>query len=1712
MNYDKNKNNHKSMKNRWKKFLSLFLCAALILGIQPVPHPALAASTYSDAAITVDTSAARYYYGGGNTDNPNDFGSYGEKQSLSATSNELTFSTPNKPATQRCMMAYVPFSVSVTVPAYTTRKFQMNFYLDLSASTGSKAGIFAELMKGGVPTTFNNDQNADYRSNTVLRIYSGSSDPSENGTATHSVTYENHTSSDVTKMENFVFFCGNRKVGVYQPSPIYHCKLTGITYDDTHDTKSISFDANGGSVDTASKTVTYYSTYGNLPTPVRTGYTFDGWYTAASGGTQVTSTTTVAASAGSTLYAHWTANKYTVTFDENGGDTPSKASQSVTYDSTYGTLATVTRTGYTFAGWYTAASGGTQVTSTTMVETTKNHTLYAHWTADSYTVTFNKNGGNTPSQASKSVTYDSTYGTLATVSRTGYTFAGWYTAASGGTQVTNTTKVTTAGNHTIYAHWTPKTYTITFSGAVSGSESTNYTYAQTGTIAFPQAVDQTGSGKYFTGWKLTTAPATKPTVDGTAVNISTIYQPGQALAFNGGALGNMTFTAQYTTVTGTSSTSETLTISGKSSIPAPPAKTTYTVKVTGNDSLKALTIGGATVTRNGTENFVLTTTGNGSKSVVINGENAGSVTANGTLTVTYKTLTVTVNANKTVTLQGGPELTRSGPVGGVYTYTHTARDPGNTSFPVFVDGANTGKTVSYGNKTALTYYTATAAITVQPGASISSVELACGSKTLVMSTLGSNQYTCTGLNDGKAYTLRVNGADVSGQTTDFTTDKVLSATIYAQTVTTKLDGALADIPGLGDVKIGGLSAAQTGVGTYLATKVGTSIGDTVTINGSSVTAASGVVNYYTVTYDTNGGSSAPADSNIYLKDSKATVLGQGGMAKEGCSFLGWKNGGTNIGVGETITVSGKTTLTAQWQENTSCEVRWQTPGGEPQYGTLVEALAAAGTIPDVTITVQEGKTASLPTDHILPESAKLIVPAGTKVVSDADGAVLTVEGRIENAGSIDAPIGTLRITKNGKLINTGIVLWNIMPNAGKIDNTGGTLGGEVENTDDGTVEGGTITGTITGGTVTGPLTDEGTIKDAIVAGPIDLPTGGKIIDSVINGTVIDKGGDLSYTKEHNGTGVVTPPGGCGAGSTSVQKLLDALGGVAVESPTGTVKLVADVYLTDNSLIIDDDVIIDLNGHTIIGPEGKPAIQIEGGDVTIKDSSDPDNGSIIGGSGGEGQPGAPSIENNGSGTITLEGGSIFGGSGGTDGDGGAGIKNTGTGNVVVNGGEVNGGDGGFGEPGGKGGSGIENIGDGEVNIEEGKVEGGSGGNGGDGGNGVTNAGDGIVNVSGGDVTGGTGGRTGSGDGGEGGRGIDSDPDKATVDSDVSVSAGEGGTGGDGKVTLRSVTPTIDAIPDQDYTGEEITPSVVVRDGADVIPAGEYVVEYKDNIHEGTATVTVKDKPNKKNALYKLADITTTFKIKREMGTVTPTPEPGETAKPSPQPGTPAPAQTPKPGETAEPSPQPGTATNSPDESGQTGNQIEKRKDLSIFLVTGKQKDKNSMRLTWQKYNGASGYEIYWSYCDGKRSFKKAGTVKASGKRMFIHKRCKKDRAYKYYIAAYKMREGKKKYIAKSPIIHVAMKYEKRTNVKKISLSKAKVTLKGKKSFQIKAEILLWDKKKKPLSHAPALRYYSGNRNVAVVNTKGKITAKGKGRCTVYVISNNGLTKKIKVNVK
>ena len=270
-------------------------------------------------------------------------------------------------------------------------------------------------------------------------------------------------------------------------------------------TYTVTFNANGGATSTSSKEVTYASTYGDLPTPTRTGYTFAGWYTEESGGTKIDASTQVSNASDHTLYARWTAKTYTVTFNANGG-TVSPSSKSVTYASTYGDLPEPTRTGYTFDGWYTAVSGGTKIEQSTKVSITSAQTLYARWTAKTYTVTFNANGGSV-SPSSKSVTYDATYGDLATPTRTGYTFVGWYTSASGGTKIEASSTVSITSAQTLYARWTAKTYTVTFdaNGGATSTPSKTVTYASTyGDLPTP-----TRTGYTFNGWYTSASGGTK---------------------------------------------------------------------------------------------------------------------------------------------------------------------------------------------------------------------------------------------------------------------------------------------------------------------------------------------------------------------------------------------------------------------------------------------------------------------------------------------------------------------------------------------------------------------------------------------------------------------------------------------------------------------------------------------------------------------------------------------------------------------------------------------------------------------------------------------------------------------------------------------------------------------------------------------------------------------------------------------------------------------------------------------------------------------------------------------------------------------------------------------------------------------------------------------------------------------------------------------------
>ncbi|NLP48933.1 MAG: hypothetical protein GX345_08360 [Clostridiales bacterium] len=258
-------------------------------------------------------------------------------------------------------------------------------------------------------------------------------------------------------------------------------------------TYTLTYDANGGSVSPGSKTVTYDSTYGTLPTPTRIGYSFKGWYTASTGGTQVTSSTTVKTASNHKIYAQWTINQYTISFNSDGGSAVSSITQN--YGTTVTPPSNPTKTGYSFSGW-------NPTVPTTMPA--QNTNCKAQWTPISYTVAYNGNGATGGSTASSSHTYGVAKALTSNgFNKTGYNFAGWNSKADGsGTNYTNgqsVSNLTTTNNATVtlYAQWTVNEYTISFNsngGSAVAPIKQNY-----GTTVTPPA-NPTRTGYTFEGW------------------------------------------------------------------------------------------------------------------------------------------------------------------------------------------------------------------------------------------------------------------------------------------------------------------------------------------------------------------------------------------------------------------------------------------------------------------------------------------------------------------------------------------------------------------------------------------------------------------------------------------------------------------------------------------------------------------------------------------------------------------------------------------------------------------------------------------------------------------------------------------------------------------------------------------------------------------------------------------------------------------------------------------------------------------------------------------------------------------------------------------------------------------------------------------------------------------------------------------------------------
>ena len=289
---------------------------------------------------------------------------------------------------------------------------------------------------------------------------------------------------------------------------------------------TVTFDKQNGTGGSTSAAATFNSAMPAITVPTRPGYTFGGYYTAKNGGgTQYYTSSGASArnwniTANTTLYAKWTANTYTIIYNSNKPRGASSEITGLTASSThtYDVAGSLTANGYslvgrTFKGWSTSANGsvlyGDEDTVKNLTSSANGtYNLYAVWQANKYTVTFGTAGGSNVSPVE--ATFDSGLPTVSLPMRAGYVFGGFYTAENGGgTQyykadgTPEMDKYTVDGNLTLFAKWTPVSYTIAFyDGDTFIKKTENVVYGAEITLPSAEALGLTRKNYNFVGWNL----------------------------------------------------------------------------------------------------------------------------------------------------------------------------------------------------------------------------------------------------------------------------------------------------------------------------------------------------------------------------------------------------------------------------------------------------------------------------------------------------------------------------------------------------------------------------------------------------------------------------------------------------------------------------------------------------------------------------------------------------------------------------------------------------------------------------------------------------------------------------------------------------------------------------------------------------------------------------------------------------------------------------------------------------------------------------------------------------------------------------------------------------------------------------------------------------------------------------------------------------------
>lgn len=275
---------------------------------------------------------------------------------------------------------------------------------------------------------------------------------------------------------------------------------------------TITLNANGGSVESTTSKIQYGKKY-TLESPTREYYEFLGWYYED----KLVDSNEWNIPSNATLVAKWQPWEYTISYSLNGGTLDGNNPTVYTVESKDITLISPTKTGYIFTGWT-----GTELTAPTTAVTipagSVGHREYvANWAPETYAITYNLNGGSNDSNNPTAYTIESEDISLAAPTRTGYTFAGWYTSESfaEGSEITLIFKGS-VGALSVYAKWTAKTVTVTLYDLInfnptftvsfdlngaSGTAPAAQTVTKTVALTYPEI--PTRDGYVFTGWYTT---------------------------------------------------------------------------------------------------------------------------------------------------------------------------------------------------------------------------------------------------------------------------------------------------------------------------------------------------------------------------------------------------------------------------------------------------------------------------------------------------------------------------------------------------------------------------------------------------------------------------------------------------------------------------------------------------------------------------------------------------------------------------------------------------------------------------------------------------------------------------------------------------------------------------------------------------------------------------------------------------------------------------------------------------------------------------------------------------------------------------------------------------------------------------------------------------------------------------------------------------------